>query len=225
MVLLRAGVAPQLRLLQDAPGSSDTTCITVAPDLHPASRRRFPTPSHFRHSRLLPRHLLLRRHRRRRTFRRHHHLHRSHRHRHRLRRFHLRCQPRADRPPTPGIPPAPDRSAQAIPALSAAAPPATLPDDCPGLHTDQPPRLKTESSRLYSAQLAPTTNPGGQPSSISHVSPISQMYLGRVAKRVVLGMISWQARVFVSKKVVDKKRLCAPFRAFSTVRDGDDPRR
>ena len=27
----------------------------------------------------------------------------------------------------------------------------------------------------------------------------------RVAKRVVLGMISWQTRVFVSKKVVDKK--------------------
>jgi hypothetical protein len=48
-----------------------------------------------RHSRLLPRHLLLRRHRHRRTFRRHHHLHRSHRHRYRLRRFHLRCQPRA----------------------------------------------------------------------------------------------------------------------------------
>ena len=47
----------------------------------------------------------------------------------------------------------------------------------------------------------------------------------RVAKRVVLGMNSWQNRVFVSKKEVDKKRLCASFRAFSTDRDGDDPRR
>jgi hypothetical protein len=73
-------------------------------------------------------------------------------------------RPTAARRPPPRFPPPP--------------PPATLPDDCPGLHTDQPPRLKTESSRLYSAQLAPTTNPGGQPSSISHVSPISQMYLG-----------------------------------------------
>jgi hypothetical protein len=43
---------------------------------------------------------------------------------------------------------------------------------------------------------------------------------GRVAKRVVLGMISWQSRVFASKKEVDKKRLCAPSRAFSTDRDG-----
>ena len=63
--------------------------------------------------------------------------------------------------PNAGIPPAPDRSAQANSALSATgtptALPATLPDDCPSLHADQPPRLKTESSRLYSAQLAPTT--------------------------------------------------------------------
>ena len=41
-----------------------------------------------------------------------------------------------------------------------------------------------------------------------------------MAKRVVLGMISWQTRVFVSKKEVDKKRLCASSRAFSTDRDG-----
>ena len=33
-------------------------------------------------------------------------------------------------------------------------------------------------------------------------------------------MISWQTRVFASKKEVDKKRLCAPSRAFSTDRDG-----
>ena len=41
----------------------------------------------------------------------------------------------------------------------------------------------------------------------------------RVAKSVVLGMISWQTRVFVSKKEVVKKRYCAPSRAFSTDRD------
>ena len=41
-----------------------------------------------------------------------------------------------------------------------------------------------------------------------------------MAKRVVLGMNSWQTRVFVSKKEVDKKRFCAPSRAFSTDRDG-----
>ena len=64
------------------------------------------TPSHLRHSRLLLRCLLLRRHHHRRTLHLHHHLHRSRRHHHRLRRFRLRCQPRADRPPaTPGIPP------------------------------------------------------------------------------------------------------------------------
>jgi hypothetical protein len=32
----------------------------------------------------------------------------------------------------------------------------------------------------------------------------------RVAKRVVLGMISWQTRVFVSKKEVDKKGARPP---------------
>ncbi len=41
-----------------------------------------------------------------------------------------------------------------------------------------------------------------------------------MAKRVVLGMNSWQTRVFVSKKEVDKKRHCASSRAFSTERDG-----
>jgi len=41
---------------------------------------------------------------------------------------------------------------------------------------------------------------------------------GRMAKRVVLGMISWQLR-FREKKV-HKRRLCAPSRAFSTDRDG-----
>ena len=40
---------------------------------------------------------------------------------------------------------------------------------------------------------------------------------GRVAKRVVLGMISWQTRVFVSKKEVDKKRGARPPEPFQPI--------
>jgi hypothetical protein len=39
----------------------------------------------------------------------------------------------------------------------------------------------------------------------------------RVAKRVVLGMNSWQTRVFASKKEVDKKRLARPPEPFQPI--------
>jgi hypothetical protein len=178
-------------VLLRAPGRTTATPTARRAGLvgHDASRSLTCTLPHdagsrhrlFRLSRLLPRHLLLRRHRRRRTFHRHHHLHRSHRHRHRLRRFHLRCQPRADRPPTPGIPPAPDRSAQAIPTLSAAgtptAFPATLPDDRPSLHPDQPSpvqpsRLKAEHNCNY--RIRSERSALVNLACISHISTVSR---------------------------------------------------
>ena len=141
MVLLRAaGRTTATLTVQDAPGSSDT--ITAA-DLHPAPRRRLPTPSLPPQppppSPPLPSQLPSPPH------------------------LSPPSPPPPISPPPPSppplSPPMPAESRQtfsarhtscarprAIPALSAACAtsttlPATLPDDCPNLHADQPPRL------------------------------------------------------------------------------------
>jgi hypothetical protein len=153
--------ASSASIITSITASIDLTATTTASAA--LTSAAYPLPADrptLRHSRLLLRCLLLRRHRHRRTSRPHHHLHRSRRHRHRLRRLRLHCQPsRANRPPAaPGIPPAATAASSEQRAAAAAAASSSeqlqqgLQQQRLNLHTH--PYISTCRSRMYLPYLA-----------------------------------------------------------------------